>query len=68
MTNRRHKNYREATPEELAGVRPDPERPMGLRFQPRLPAKLEDLHRYAVCLFQGAITRELHSAMGPTEE
>lgn len=28
--------------EELAGVRPDPERPMGLRFQPRLPAKLED--------------------------
>lgn len=33
-----------------------------------LPAKLEDLHRYAVCLFQGAVTRQLHSAMGPTEE
>lgn len=33
-----------------------------------LPGKLEDLHRYAVCVFQGAITRELHGAMGPVEE
>ena len=28
--------------EELAGLRPDPEGPMGLRFRPCLPAKLED--------------------------
>ena len=30
-----------------------------------LPGKLEELHRYAVRIFQGALTRELHSAMGP---
>ncbi len=30
-----------------------------------LPAKLEELHRYAVRVFRGAITPQLHSAMGP---
>lgn len=30
------------------------------------PAHLDALHRWAVRLFQGAITRELHDAMGPT--
>lgn len=29
------------------------------------PARLESLHSWAVRLFQGAITRELHDAMGP---
>ena len=28
--------------EELAGLRPGPDMPMGVRFQPRLPAELED--------------------------
>ena len=28
--------------EELAGLLPDPDMPMGLRFRPRLPAELED--------------------------
>ena len=28
--------------EELAGVKPDPDWPSGFRFQPRLPAKLDD--------------------------
>ena len=31
----------------------------------QLPARMEQLHRHAVRLFQGAITRELHDAMGP---
>lgn len=31
-----------------------------------VPGKLEDLHRYAVRLFRGAITPELHNALGPT--
>ena len=31
-----------------------------------VPEKLEQMHRYAVCFFQGAVTRELHEAMGPT--
>ena len=31
-----------------------------------VPSRLEALHGYAVRLFQGAITRELHDAMGPT--
>ena len=31
-----------------------------------VPEKLERMHRFAVCLFQGAITKELHEAMGPT--
>ena len=31
----------------------------------QVPGRLEDLHRYAVRLFQGAITRRLHDAMGP---
>ena len=31
-----------------------------------VPEKLEQLHRYAVCFFQGAVTRELQDAMGPT--
>ena len=31
-----------------------------------VPEKLEQMHRYAVCFFQGAITKELHEAMGPT--
>ena len=31
-----------------------------------VPAKLEDMHRFALCLFRGAITEELHQAMGPT--
>ena len=31
-----------------------------------VPAKLEDMHRFALCLFRGAITDELHQAMGPT--
>lgn len=31
----------------------------------QVPAKLEAMHRWAVRLFQGAITRELHDAMGP---
>ncbi len=31
-----------------------------------VPARLEDLHQYAVRLFRGAITQELHNAMGPT--
>ena len=30
------------------------------------PEKLERMHRFAVCFFQGAITKELHEAMGPT--
>lgn len=30
-----------------------------------VPAKLEDMHRYAVRLFRGAATPELHNAMGP---
>ncbi len=29
------------------------------------PQKLEDMHRYAYRLFRGAITDELHEAMGP---
>ncbi|MBM6721607.1 TIGR04255 family protein [Pseudoflavonifractor phocaeensis] len=32
-----------------------------------VPAKLEDMHRFALCLFRGAITDELHQAMGPTQ-
>lgn len=32
----------------------------------QIPARLETLHSWAVRLFQGAITRELHDAMGPT--
>ena len=31
-----------------------------------VPEKRERMHRCAVCLFQGAITKELHEAMGPT--
>ena len=31
-----------------------------------VPEKLERMHRFAVCFFQGAITKELHEAMGPT--
>lgn len=31
----------------------------------QIPARLETLHSWAVRLFQGAITRELHEAMGP---
>lgn len=31
-----------------------------------LPGRLDALHSWAVRLFQGAITRELHDAMGPT--
>ena len=31
-----------------------------------VPGKLEDMHRFALCLFRGAITDELHQAMGPT--
>ena len=31
-----------------------------------VPEKLERMHRFAVSLFQGAITKELHEAMGPT--
>lgn len=31
----------------------------------QVPNRLEDLHRYAVRLFRGAITTELHNAMGP---
>ena len=32
----------------------------------QIPARLETMHSWAVRLFQGAITRELHNAMGPT--
>lgn len=32
----------------------------------QVPMKLEDLHQYAVRQFRGAITNELHNAMGPT--
>ena len=31
----------------------------------QVPGRLEDLHCYAVRLFRGAITSELHSALGP---
>ena len=31
-----------------------------------VPEKLEQLHRYAVCFFRGAITEELRTALGPT--
>lgn len=31
-----------------------------------VPAKLEDMHRFALCFFRGAVTDELHQAMGPT--
>lgn len=31
----------------------------------QVPSRLETLHSWAVRLFQGAITRELHDAMGP---
>lgn len=31
----------------------------------QIPARLETLHSWAVRLFQGAITRKLHEAMGP---
>ena len=31
-----------------------------------VPEKLEQMHRFAVCLFRGAITNTLHEAMGPT--
>ncbi len=31
----------------------------------RIPSRLEGLHSHAVRLFQGAITQELHDAMGP---
>lgn len=31
----------------------------------QIPARLEELHSWSVRLFQGAITRELHDAMGP---
>lgn len=31
-----------------------------------IPDHLEDLHRYAVRVFRGAITSELHTLMGPT--
>ena len=33
-----------------------------------VPAKLEDLHRYAVRFFQGAVTPQLHAAMGPLSQ
>ena len=32
----------------------------------QVPAKLEELHRYALCFFRGAITEELHQALGPS--
>ena len=32
---------------------------------PHIPTKLEDMHLWADRLFRGAITRELHEAMGP---
>lgn len=32
----------------------------------QVPDRLEELHRYAVRLFRGAITNTLHDAMGPT--
>ena len=38
----------------------------GKRNPDAVPEKLERMHRFAVCLFQGAITKELHEAMGPT--
>lgn len=31
-----------------------------------VPEKLEKMHRFAVCLFRGAVTSTLHEAMGPT--
>lgn len=31
----------------------------------QVPGRLDDLHRYAVRIFHGAITPELHNAMGP---
>ena len=31
----------------------------------QVPGRLEDMHRYAIRLFRGAITPELHNAMGP---
>lgn len=31
-----------------------------------VPEKLEKMHRFAVCLFRGAVTNTLHEAMGPT--
>ena len=31
-----------------------------------VPEKLEQMHRFAVCLFRGAVTNTLHEAMGPT--
>ena len=33
-----------------------------------VPEKLEQLHRYAVCFFRGAVTEELRQAMGPLDE
>ena len=30
------------------------------------PEKLEQMHRFAVCFFRGAVTNTLHEAMGPT--
>ena len=33
-----------------------------------VPAKLEDLHRYAVRFFHGAVTPQLHAAMGPLSQ
>lgn len=38
---------------------------VGNQSPDQIPARLETLHSWAVRLFQGAITRELHEAMGP---
>ncbi|MCI2106880.1 MAG: TIGR04255 family protein [Intestinimonas sp.] len=32
----------------------------------KVPETLETLHHHAVCLFRGAVTSQLHTAMGPT--
>ena len=63
-----------AGPDLLRGGKKDPEvkfildgdfSAAGNLSADQVPGRLEDMHRHAVRLFRGAITRELHEAMGP---
>ena len=63
-----------AGPGLLGGGRKDPEvkfildqdlSASGNLAADQVPARLEELHRYAVRLFRGAVTRQLYDAMGP---
>ncbi len=63
-----------AGPGQLNGGKQDPETKFvldgdfsvgGSLSADRVPGTLEGLHQHAVCLFRGAVTSDLHTAMGP---